>query len=292
LRVLHFYFGKGKDKRIQKDPIPFVRSWKWGEPLYISPVFDLHGESEDCALDIFHDLMKERASLPNHYVFIGGDCFGAIYPGDPRWTPTTTVREVIQRDDYINATIDYHEQIWKDYVDRVLAIGEGNHEENLRRRHGFDLTGEMARRWHVQNAGYSGYLMLHFYRPSSTSYHTFPIAWHHGAWGGEIVWGMGGAMRYFGAMEEAYQYWFGHNHKLDVRSIPRLSPAGDYVRHRNTFLVCCGGYQKVLEKGTPRYHERKGLPPIHLGSPLIEIRVRRDPDELGNYFEHKAIIQS
>lgn len=291
MKVLHFYFGKGRDSRKAKSPIPFTRAWKWGEPLFISPVFDLHGDAEDSALDIFHELMRERMKLPNHYIFIGGDCFNAVFPGDPRWTPTVTKRDIMERDDWINATTEHHEKIWADYKDSVLAIGEGNHEENLRRRHGFDLTGEMARRWHVPTAGYSGYLMLHLHRPNS-NFHTFPVVWHHGAWGGEVVWGMSGAMRYFGQMEGWYQAWFGHNHKMDVRALPRLSPEDDYVKHRNSFIVNCGGYQKVLEKGTPRYHERKGLPPVHLGSPLIEIRTKRDPDEYGNYFQHWAHIQS
>ena len=261
--------------------LDFNFNCKSGEEFNITPLFDLHEEARDCAHELIEQRIDERNQLPNHYIFMGGDVMNCIMPKDmKRYKVSTAATEIAARDDYLNATLEYEMDKWAKHKDRILAIGKGNHEQKAVEYHGYDITRELCRKLGVPTAGYSGALRFRFNMQNSRRH--FNIAWHHGAWGGQVIHGFGGAERFFFKFRYPWDAaLFGHNHHSDVRwyDLIDFSQRGKML-FTPTAIVCCGTYLKTFGGGDePDYAEQAGYPPVHLGSPLINIKVLGKADK-------------
>ena len=121
----------------------------------------------------------------------------------------------------------------------------------------------------------------------------FSILWHHGAWGGEVLQGLGGAERFAFKIRYPWDvFCFGHNHKTNTRFYDMI----DFTQRGNQIyapvaIIGCGTYLKTLSgDDQPDYAEQRGYPPVHLGSPLINIKVLSDPDKnSGRYLRWRVI---
>ena len=91
---------------------------------------------------------------------------------------------------------------------------------------------------------------------------------------------MAGAERWAFKFEGWDLFTFGHNHYSDSRFYDRFyfSQAGKQ-KHRICAIVNCGTYLKAYSReDVPDYAEIAGYPPVHLGSPLIRLKLHRTPD--------------
>jgi hypothetical protein len=103
---------------------------------------------------------------------------------------------------------------------------------------------------------------------------TVIIRGHHG-------WGMGG--RTIGGeltkySRDASQFdadiaLYGHTHRLQTDTMPRLAVVGDRLVSKEKHIVLCGTFLKTFSDGTDcTYAESAGLPPAKIGCPTISIK--------------------
>lgn len=250
------------------------------EPLYITPYSDVHFNDANCALSAWQRHYHQRAQLQNSYFINIGDFNGLILPNDlKRYKPS--VSTIMGADDILNKEI-------KTTVDLILSEpkakwlfwGTGNHEDEIEKRHYFNLPQAIAEKLQIPTGLYCGLLFISLKektRKSKTA-RQFILAYHHGAWGGAIIKGLGGATRFFNSIYPWYIAVFGHNHTAihDVQPITIVSDRG-YQRTINRHIVNTGGWLLQAKDSTEAisYTERKGYPLAPIICPLIKIWFER-----------------
>lgn len=252
--------------------VPYERL---GEPHHLTIYSDLHDDASACDAAKLDRHMKKRAALPNAMFFGNGDIGNWVMPGnDRRHNPSTPLPQLAHRDDYIDHAIELQAARYRPFP--WIAIGEGNHEEAIRRHHHTCVTSRLCRELGVPFAGYSGMLNLRFVpkKTDRTSARCMvSILYHHGAWGGKVQKGFGGARDFARAIEGWDIFAYGHNHQLNVHQETRFANGGRLdCQTREVFFVNTGTFQKGLEiGGTAAYSEIKGYAPVSLAAPLITL---------------------
>ena len=247
------------------------------EPMYITPYSDVHFDSRD------HDTgwskhYAKRAALPNSHFLNLGDFGNLVMPRDmKRHTPSTPRDGYAERDDYINKFLyDVEHAIKKEPATWDLWC-LGNHEVSVLKHHSIDVASLIADRLGVNYGSYSGHL---YYRiiPKGRKKDTrlLHILYHHGAWGGVVVEGRAGAMRW--ALDQGgwHIMVYGHNHRLSSTARPYWQSGPIKSQSFTRFFVNTGTWQKTLSReGSPDYAEQRGLPMSPIGTPLIKVWFER-----------------
>lgn len=170
---------------------------------------DEHFDSPDC----------ERALLKKHHeqakakgapIFKFGDvfdCMGGKY--DPR-SHKGDIRPEHNRKDYFDAITRDAAKFYSDYP--VAFISDGNHEENVLKRHETDLIGNLAERLGASRGCYSGFLRFSFYNNVGSSKRKFDIYYNHGGGGNSPVTKGVISTNRRGVAYDADMFVSGHNH--------------------------------------------------------------------------------
>jgi len=252
---------------------------KPGEELRITPLSDLHIESANFELGAFDRLMKEREG---HRVLLLGDVMDLVVPTDlKRWRSSVQDSSIAGRDDWFNAALDLAvERLAKSGAQYDLVI-PGNHEDEYIKRHGTDVTSMIARELRCSRGGYSG-IICYVLRPTSASGEPFkhsvklPILYHHGAWGGRVMKGFGGARDWARAFDNWAIFCYGHNHQATVhREVGfRVTPKGR-LEEFPRYFVCTGSWvENFSDDGkNTHYAERAGHMPTPRCAPLIRAKL-------------------
>jgi len=246
----------------------------------ITPLSDLHIESRDFGNDEFQAFLRKRNTLPGHRAFIIGDAMDLVVPVDmKRWTASCQDQRISGRDDWLNEALDIATERLTESGTQIDLIGPGNHELEFRKRHGFDTTSVLAHSLGCARGGYSGYMQYRVKLPIGKKTATvgmFRIAYHHGAWGGRLVKGFGGARDWFRCFDSWNIAVYGHNHQSTVHRETKLRPAqnGSLCEYP-VYYVCCGAWVESYTQDAARTHysERAGHMPTSRQSPLIRVRV-------------------
>lgn len=254
-----------------------------GETLTITPLSDLHIESSAFDERGFKQLMARRAS-PYHRAVLIGDVLDLVVPNDlKRFRPSVQSGQVAGRDDWINAALDCAvERLTVDGM-TIDAIGPGNHEDELLKRHGIDVTSMLCREFRCARLGYSGVVRYRIRRPEQNKARVemFSIAYHHGAWGGRLVKGFGGARDWFRMWDGWHIACFGHNHQSTIHREEhfRITNTGDFVR-RPAYYVGTGTWVDSYSDDArlTHYAERAGHAPTPRTTPAIHVELYR-PDK-------------
>jgi hypothetical protein len=125
----------------------------------------------------------------------------------------------------------------------------------------------------VQDIGFSGLFRLHLTDNNSRG-RKVVIRYHHG-WGG--------GSRTQGADLTKYSkdiaYWdadiflYGHTHRRQTDSIPRLGMSGDKLISKPKIMGICGTFLKTYTNSIqPTYSEVKGYPPVEIGGICLSIK--------------------
>lgn len=195
---------------------------------------DLHWGANNFDYKLFGKMI-EIARAENARVFINGDIFDAILPGDKkRWSPSVFPVSV---DAYINEIMDKATEDFLPLADYIDWVGYGNHEESIIKYHGFDMLQELVRRLNAVRAmdlppivrgGYSGFIDLAFTRPGATGQTKVTVYHNHGTGGGAPM--TKGMLTLSRAAMDVFAdvYWFGHIHKM-------IFDAG------SSYVVCAAG---------------------------------------------------
>ena len=248
------------------------------EPIFITPLSDLHIDSDQFDLDGFLHMMQERAKLPNHRAVIIGDAMDLVVPPDlKRWRASVQDRSIIGRDDWLNAAVDLAAERLLSTGCKFDLIAPGNHEDEALKRHGIDVTSMLAHSLHCARGGYSGYIEYIIRSktgdsPPARRCEIFRVLYHHGAWGGRVVKGFGGARDWCRAFDQWHCFIYGHNHQTMVHRETRIRPKrnGGIVEYP-VYIVNCGAWIHNYSDNAKitHYAERAGHMPTSRQTPLI-----------------------
>ena len=233
---------------------------KAGETMYLSLLSDLHIDSSSCDLKGLKKLADERRKLPNHGVICIGDVADLVMPPDiKRYRPTARARQLDGRDDYLTAAIEMVIEKMKELDLHWFLISPGNHEDVAMKFHGVDATSIIAHALGARRGAYFGFIdfRLHFGNKNKRgAYHEqrFRVAYHHGAWGGQLAKGYLGAQRFANVLEGWNLFCYGHNHasRVDPELRIDIEPRTRDLREREVYIVNCSSWTEPFSKD-PRY---------------------------------------
>jgi hypothetical protein len=198
-----------------------------------------------------------------------------------RWRASAQDSELSGRDDWTNAAVDIVTERLTEGDTTYDGIGPGNHEDEFLKRHGVDVTSMLARELRCARLGYSGVIQYIIdMKPKNggkAKNHTtmLRILYHHGAWGGRVMKGFGGARDFERAFYGHQIFCFGHNHQATVNreSRFRVGKNGEMIEEPH-YIVCCGSWVESYAEDarTTHYAERAGYMPTSRVTPLIRVR--------------------
>lgn len=254
---------------------------KPGESVYITPISDAHLDDSLCDLDGLMKVMDARRNLPNHSVIFLGDTANMVLPNDTkRFRSSVSPVELRGVDAFLNATTDYLIAKLRALDVNIVAFTQGNHEDEVVKRSGYDVTSILAKEFGAARGGYSGAID---YRLSvtKTARATFTLVYNHGAWGGRANKGFTGAKEFFSQLSFPWQVaLYGHNHssRLDVETAVTRKANGDFVETKRFIVNCsswvCAYGDNALET---HYAERAGYIRQPRVAPLIRVTPRWVP---------------
>ena len=243
--------------------------YKYGDVIHIKPIADVHLGNRYSDKRAFKRYLEN--SEPDTY-FIGiGDVLDSIIVTDPRYEKhadgTDETGAII--DDQVSIAYD----ILKPYKDRIIGLGKGNHENVIVKRCGTDPIKTLCDKLDCPHLGLSGLIKLTLSENGNRG-RNIVIRYHHG-WGG--------GSRTQGADLTKYSkdtmYWdadlflYGHVHRKQADSVPRLGLVGNTLVSKPKHLGICGTFLKTYSNTIDTtYSELKGYPPVEIGGIVCNIK--------------------
>lgn len=165
---------------------------------------------------------------------------------------------------------------------KLLGLGEGNHEDAVKRHHSYDILKDICKELNVPYLGYSFFYRLTVKKKSRQKTKNVIIYGHHG-WGSSRRGGY--AMNKRELIMEQYDadiVLFGHDHHKFGRRFIRLGVTSNgetKIIKKPVIIAATGSYLKTIVHGDTTYAEKAGYPPNDIGVVRIDIDLQgRDGD--------------
>ncbi len=242
------------------------------KPIYVVPLSDIHYGTKNCQKDKLLDQVDWIKNKENCYWLDMGDSSECIVPSDPRFDSRNVDKELIEHLD----NLAIHQANW---VVKTLApikhkcIGklEGNHEDEVRKRHYFNMQAEICNRLGVPDLGYECFIRLHLSRLGG-SHNNITIYATHGFGSGKMPGSKVNTLYNLSKDFLADIYLVGHTHeRLGMRRIclgpNREGRIEQYVR----IYALTGTYYQSHLQNVESYSDKKGYSPTNIGSVKITI---------------------
>jgi len=263
--------------------------------FYLYPFFDAHLGAIESSEDALIRKVRECADRGRKGLALGGgDWSDCITAKDNRWRGNG-LAPWVEKSNIVDSQKRRCEEIFNPLKEegQLIAIGTGNHEEEIHRRHNDDIIRNLCRDMRVPYAGYQAYIVLKFSRAGKTTHSLVIHSWH-GAGGAQTE----GArlMRLVRLVNdiEADIYLMGHLHTMTSYTPDRLVYRDGKIKSVKLAATICGSWLKTYnqpDEGTiqdPTYGEEKGYKPSRIGMPIIKIA----PDNYNNPREQEFVIES
>lgn len=226
---------------------------KVGKEVKLMMMSDLHiGALHNDYKRIEQDL--KRAKDEGALIAINGDVFDMILPGDRKRYRSNNLhpRMFSAGDDMIGESIRWAVEILEPYKDRIIMIGDGNHDDAVARFHHIEPVKQLVimlngKNGKIKYGGYHGW--IHFIMQNGEDRGHYVINYHHGAGGAAPV--TKGAITFSRAnmwIEGADAVWRGHTHTLQAGrdakigfNIMARSPE-TRIKHRTVLTIRTGSY--------------------------------------------------
>lgn len=249
--------------------IPYV----YGETIKIKPVSDVHLGSKHCDLKALKSYLGEPD--PKTYLIGLGDMMDCIIVSDSKRYRKSG--DEFESEDIIGESVNQWVSILEPFRVQIIGLGIGNHEDNIVKRCSVNPVKLLCDRLEVPYLGYS-FLLRVIMREAAGRGRTVTIRGHHGWGGGSRT--QGSDLTKFSrdtALFSADLYLYGHVHKLQYDTVPRLSLVGDQLTAKNKHLVICGTFLKTFSGTTDAtYSECSGYPPAKIGGAIISLKPSHD----------------
>jgi hypothetical protein len=257
---------------------------------------DAHHDNRHCDWD-FERKHLDEARARNAIILDGGDLFCAMQGKyDPR-SSMDDLRPEHKRTDYLDALVSTAADFYQPYARQFAILGRGNHETNITRRHGTDLTDALARKLreaggNVYPGGYGGWVRFLF--NVRTTFRTSKrLKYYHGAGGGgPVTRGTIQTNRQAVYLPDADVVWNGHTHDAYVLPIQRerLNDAGR-IQQDCVWYVRTPGYKDEYDDGATGWHVERGAPPKPIGACWMRFYLERGDGEKGVGIEFTQAIR-
>ena len=240
-----------------------------GSTVKVALMSDLHIGSLHTDYKLIDQELKRAKDLDT-LIAINGDVFDAILPGDRKRYRANNLhpRMFTAGDDMIGESIRWAAEILQPYADRIIMIGDGNHDDSVARFHHIEpvkhlcilLAKESGKS--ISYGGYHGF--LHFRMSMGNhekrGYGHYVIHYHHGAGGGAPV--TKGAITFSRAqmwLEGVDAIWRGHTHNRQAGRDGKVFfdkgkvKLENRVTHKDVLTIRTGAYMDTYV-GTTSSH--------------------------------------
>jgi predicted phosphodiesterase len=224
---------------------------------------DAHHDNAHCVKELEKEHLDEAKSK-NAIICDFGDLF-CVMQGkyDPRKDARQLSEDQHGREDYLNSILESAYKFYKPYKDNFLMLSPGNHETNITKRCGVDLTKLLAKELDAYSQTYSGWIKFAFNRGKFTV--SKNLWYHHGYGGGGIMsFGTLNTRRQASYLPDADIMVSGHTHDSYYLEMGRekLNQHGRITRSTLTSIRCPGYKDETSCKegwATERGHAPKPL---------------------------------
>lgn len=250
----------------------YFDSVKAGWEQWVLLTADNHHDSIFCdrRLELRHlDQANEREAVILNF----GDLFCAM---QGKYDPRSSMDDIRPEDvgqDYLDRIVKHAAEFYGPYAEQILLLGKGNHETNIRKRHGTDLTSNLAHRLNadfggeVHVGGYGGWVRFMF-TMQGTKRQAIRLKYFHGSgYGGPVTRGVIQSNRQAVYLPDADIVVGGHTHDSWVipRGRERLSGRGKVFKDL-VWFVRIPGYKEEYADGSAGFHVEQGRDPRPVGS--------------------------
>jgi len=244
------------------------------------PIGDVHLGNKAADENLFRSVVQTIAADENAYWVGMGDYCDFVNRSDPRFAPESLPRWVKMSHlaDLAGAQRDRFLDIIEPIAGKCLGLIEGNHERaihkyyersiysdlliGIKERGGFPVE-------HQLGFGYSGWLILQFYRSEEKRrVSNVNINLHHGFVGGRLAGAKALNMQRWIWTHDADLVIFGHSHNTAVQAEAVESVRGSSVVHTKRL----GMYSGTFMDGAARYAEERGYFPLPIMQPHVILR--------------------
>jgi hypothetical protein len=237
--------------------------------IKLKPIADIHFGHRACDVKEFQRFLEDGDDEFTYFVGLG-DLLDAIIIQDRRYRKVTDATE---GEAIIDEQIDMCYDMLSPYRDRIIGLGDGNHERVLTLKCGTNPIERLCDKLGCEYLGYSWLLRL-LLTKGGHSGRQVVVRGHHG-WGG--------GSRTQGADLTKYakdlQYWqadiflYGHVHRCQSDKVPRIGLVGNRMVSKPKHLGICGTFQKTYTNvPASTWSEEKGYPPVEVGSLVVNIK--------------------
>lgn len=269
-----------------------VLSYSRPDKFYIYPLGDLHTGVVHFDEELLKEKVQEIKSQKNTYWIGMGDYADLISPDDfKRWDGRILAEWMKGHEDNIGPTQCEHvDELLSPIWNKCLCLIEGNHDEEIRRRHHYNFMDELLKKAnkkaHVPYGGVSCFVRLVFRRlpPENLDSkltgdrHIYRIHARHGEGSARTAGARAlSVLRLASSMSNSHIILMGHLHGQDSPELPqRIIEQNGKIKSFDSIAVMTGAWIQAYKQGVPPcYLERWGCPPSNLGCPSIVI----EPDK-------------
>jgi hypothetical protein len=244
---------------------------------------DQHYGSSACAVGEMKETAEKIVSDPNSYVVLMGDFCDFVNFTDKRFDPKQVDPELLPHlDDLPRQTADRFVEMMRKLAPRTICAIPGNHDEKIRLRYHFDVCAYICGRLDIPQLATVSQLRIRVTDGKTHSYMVKGVISH--AEKGSVT--VGGKLAASERMADYYGnhdfFAQAHTHEYLVFDGRNLDVAGKFKHkqsprtvERPRLTLLTGGYLKTYAPGPGGYGERRGYRPCRLGSPRLEMRMKR-----------------
>lgn len=248
------------------------REWEWWFLLTSDQHWDNPHSNHELQLKHLKEARERNAG-----VLSAGDYFCLMQGKFDKRASKHSIRPEHQVDNYLDAVLKTGADFLEPYADMFVLIATGNHEQAIENRHETNMidrfVGILNDRTgsHIENGGYSGYLIFSFQdlNNKATQVSRINLRYEHGAGGGApVTGGMIDSFRRAVYFPDAHIILSGHTHDQWVREFARQRVSWDgTLSHDIQTHIKIPSYKDEFGEGFGGWATAaKGMPPKPIGA--------------------------
>lgn len=246
-------------------------------------VGDQHYGAAGCAVDRIQENVEEIRSRPRARVVLMGDCCDFVNFTDKRFDLTQIQEDFrVHLDDLPRFGANEFIKMYRPIQEKLICLIPGNHDETIRRRYHFDVAGYIAGMLNIPLLGCVSQIRLRVRQGAGGNGRSFMVkgVLSHAEKGAQKLGGKvsaaSGIQDFFGDHDFIAQ---AHMHEYAALRRALIEVWGSFgkpkIHERERLLFLTGGYLKTYNEGIGGYGEKRGYAPSVLGSPRMEMRLKR-----------------
>lgn len=228
----------------------------------------------------------EQAKDRNALIADFGDLFCAM---QGKYDPRSSMDDIRPEDvgqDYLDRIVKHAADFYAPYASQFLVIGDGNHEANIRKRHGTDLASNLIHRLNSEHKGnvhkgfYGGWVRFLFSLHKTVRV-SKNLKYHHGAGGGgPVTKGVIQTNRQAVYLPDADVVVNGHTHDGWVLPLARERlTQGGKVKKDLVWFARTPGYKDEYADGSKGFHIEQWREPKPQGAIWLKFVCKNDTIE-------------